>query len=191
MKNTQLLQIGVVGSMHDSKIQKGNLDLAKKLGKEIAQSKQLLMFGHEGDCDSISQMAARSCEENGGKTVAFLWGTNKQTGPFQAIRISTGMARGGAREAVFINSCDVIIAIGGGSGTLTEMCIAYQSGIPIIAIQNTGGWSNQLANKFMDSRKRMKILSATDAREAVKMALRLKSKSHPSPQAQALSAPPC
>ena len=78
---------------------------------------------------------------------------------------------GGGREFTLINSCDVIIAISGGSGTLTEMAIAYQANIPIITIDKFGGWSKKLSNTYIDKRKRLKCLSASTPEEALNMAL--------------------
>ena len=65
----------------------------------------------------------------------------------------------------------MIIAISGGSGTLTELAIAYQADIPMIVIGNTGGWSDRLANQYFDNRKRRLVLKANTAEEAINMAI--------------------
>jgi hypothetical protein len=81
------------------------------------------------------------------------------------------MERGGGREFVLVNSCDVIIAVSGGSGTLTEIAIAYQSNIPMIVIKNTGGWSDKLSDTYLDNRKRLLIQGVDTAKEAVEKAI--------------------
>jgi uncharacterized protein (TIGR00725 family) len=68
-------------------------------------------------------------------------------------------------------SCDAIIAISGGSGTLTEIAIAYQANIPTIVMNGTGGWAERLADEYLDARKRRITLSANTAKEAVDIAL--------------------
>ena len=73
-------------------------------------------------------------------------------------------------------SCDVIIAIGGGSGTLTEIAVAYQAGIPIITISNVEGWAKKLSNQFLDDRKRLKCIEATSPEDAVKKAIEVAKK---------------
>ena len=78
---------------------------------------------------------------------------------------------GGGREFVLVNSCDAIIAISGGSGTLTEMAIAYQANIPIITIDRFNGWSKKMSNKYFDNRKRLKCLSASTPSEALDIVL--------------------
>ena len=74
---------------------------------------------------------------------------------------------GGGREFVLVNSCDAIIAISGGSGTLTEMAIAYQSNIPIVVMGGTGGWAEKIGGTHMDSRNRIMAEIATTPKEAV------------------------
>lgn len=166
------LQIGVMGSMSDVQLEDAVKKLAKEVGKEIAKSNSLLVFGFEGDFDSFSTIAAREAEENGGNTVAFVWGPSKMNlGKLNSLQVVTGQARGGGREFSLVLSCDAIICIGGGSGTLTEIAMAYQAGIPIIVIKNTGGWSQKLEGTFLDDRKRIKILSTKNAKEAVDLIL--------------------
>lgn len=71
--------------------------------------------------------------------------------------IATGLERGGGREFSLVLSCDAIIAISGGSGTLNEIVVAYQANIPVIAVAGTGGWADKLAGEYIDGRKRLKI----------------------------------
>lgn len=167
------LQIGVMGSMADSGLAENAKNMAKELGAEIAKRNAVLVFGFEGDFDSFSTIAAREAEENRGNTVAFVWDSSKMDlGKLNSLQIVTGQARGGGREFSLVLSCDAIVCIGGGSGTLTEIAMAYQAGIPIVVLENTGGWSQKLADTFLDDRKRMKILSAKNAKGAVDLILK-------------------
>jgi uncharacterized protein (TIGR00725 family) len=92
--------------------------------------------------------------------------------------ITAGMGRGGGREFVLVSSCDAIICLNGGSGTLTEMAIAYQANIPIVTIKNTGGWSERLAGTFIDQRQRVRIEIAETPESAVTMAIQAASTVH-------------
>ena len=67
----------------------------------------------------------------------------------------------------------MIITIGGGSGTLNEIVVAYQAGIPVVVLKDSGGWSDKLAETYLDDRKRFKIKSARTPREAAELAIRL------------------
>lgn len=160
--------------MEDIRIIPSLKRLAKLIGKEIALSGVVLVFGLEGDHNSLPQIAAKSAELNGGKTIAFIWGRQKQSPiDLNSFQIITGQARGGGREYSLVLSCDAVICIGGGSGTLTEIAMAYQVGIPIIVLKKTGGWSEKLAGQFLDQRKRLKIIGVKTAKEAVTTALQL------------------
>lgn len=168
------IQIGVIGSMADIKLDESLKQLAKDVGQEIAKNNAILVFGFEEDFDSLSLIAAKSAEEAGGKTIAFVCGSKKyDLKRLNSLQIVTGQNRGGGREFSLVLSCDAIISIAGGSGTLTEIAMAYQRGIPTIVLQNSGGWSQKLANKFLDERKRQKVVGANTAKEAVVMALKL------------------
>ncbi len=169
------LQIGIIGSMADKEQSTKNIELSKKIGRLLARKNVTLMFGFEGDFSSLSQIAAKEASDHKGSTVAFLWGKDQKFDlkiPNCTI-ISTGQIRGGGRELALVLSCDALIAISGGSGTLTEICFAYQADVPIITLKNTGGWSNKLADQFLDERKRGKIHGVTTAEEAVRLAIQL------------------
>lgn len=170
------LQIGVMGSAADLKYSKGVEGLAFSLGREVARTDSILVYGAEKDYDSLSTAAARGAKSAGGFTVGITYGKGKKIwggGGDTDVIIATGIERGGGREFVLVNSCDAIIAVSGGSGTLTEMAIAYQLGIPVVALVGTGGWAAKLAGKYIDERKRFKIVSTKTAPEAVRKAVAL------------------
>lgn len=167
------LQIGVMGSAADLNYSKNTESIAAKLGTQIAESGNTLIFGAEKDYDSLSTIANRSAKQAGGITVGITYGKKTPVWDTPTVLIATGVDRGGGREFSLVLSCDVIICIGGGSGTLTEMLIAYQANIPIVVIDNTGGWSQQLANSYLDNRKRLRIELASTPEKAVEMAIKL------------------
>src|SRR3989344_864657 len=176
MNKIKKIQIGVMGSAQDLKYSNVLRDLAQELGKEIALSGNIVVYGAEKDYDSLSTQAAKVAKEAGGTTVGVTYGKSKgiwEKEGFTDILIVTGLERGGGREFVLVNSCDSIIAISGGSGTLTEMAIAYQSNIPIVVMAEAGGWSEKLAGTYIDSRNRIKAEIATTAKEGVTKALEL------------------
>ncbi len=122
---------------------------------------------------SLSYFAARAAKERNGTTMAVAIGRART--PFfdqsAASFIVYSEGSGGAlREVVFINSADAVISIGGGSGTLTEISIAYMNYIPIVSMRNSGGWSDKLIGTYLDERKKFKIAGATTALEAVTIA---------------------
>ncbi|XOU93934.1 MAG: hypothetical protein ACNFW9_03740 [Candidatus Kerfeldbacteria bacterium] len=173
------IQIGVIGSGADLKYSSEVEKSAFELGRLIAKSKNITVFGAEKDYDSLSTAASRGAKQQGGLTVGVTYGVKKDIWDKDGntdIIIVTGLERGGGREFVLVNSCDVIISVSGGSGTLTEIAIGYQLNIPIVALIGTGGWTDKLVGTFLDSRKRLKILSARTPAEAVNMAIKVVNK---------------
>ncbi len=168
------LQIGVMGSAADLSYDDTTQEIAEEIGKLIAESGAVLMFGAEKDCDSLSTAACRGAKQAGGLTVGITYGKGKDIWEAESadIVIASGLARGGGRETTLVLSCDVVIAICGGSGTLTELAIAYQADIPMVALIGMGGWSEKLAGEYIDDRKRRRVYAAATAGEAVQIALR-------------------
>jgi uncharacterized protein (TIGR00725 family) len=192
MENVPLrqLQIGVMGSAQDLNYSKTLEERAEEVGMWIAKAGAILIFGAEKDYDSLSTAASRGALKAGksvvtvqqvygpqqlvkGLTVGFTYGKGKDVYQNSDIISVTGMERGGGREFVLAGSCDCLIAISGGSGTLNELVVAYQLGIPMVALRNSGGWSEKLADQYFDARKRLLVAGADTPKDAVERAFAL------------------
>lgn len=165
-------QIGVMGSCADLRYSKRIETLAEQVGEEIAKANAVLLFGAEKDLDSLSAAACRGAKRFNGLAIGITYGSsiNGVVEQQADALVTAGMGRGGGREFVLVSSCDTIICLNGGSGTLTEIAIAYQANIPIIVLAGTGGWSERLADTFLDERARVLIQAALDPIDAVKRA---------------------
>ena len=172
------LQIGIMGSAADLKYSDEALAFAKELGKLIAESINILVYGAEKEYTSLSTEAAKVDTKNGGITIGVAGGKSKKIfGKFRpTVLINSGLEIGGGREFTLVLSCDVIIAISGGSGTLTEMAIAYQAGIPIIVVDKFGGWAEKLSDKYLDDRNRLKCVRVSSPKEALDKAIEITNK---------------
>ncbi len=167
------LQIGVMGSMADLKYSEKAQLCAEQIGELIAEQNGILFFGAEKDADSLSTAACRGAKRKGGLTVGITYGKGKNIWQKDTdIILPTGLERGGGRETVLVLACDAIITLSGGSGTLTEIAVAYQADIPMVALEGFGGWSDELSGQFIDKRNRRKVLSAKTPDEAVKIAFK-------------------
>ena len=166
-------QIGVMGSAADLAYASEVEQAAYEVGKRIAETGNILFFGAEKDSDSLSTAACRGAKDAGGLTVGITYGKGKDVWEKEAdIIIPCGLDRGGGRETVLVTGCDAVIAISGGSGTLTELAIAYQADIPMVALTGYGGWADTLADTYIDARKRRLTFGANSADTAVAIALR-------------------
>jgi len=145
-----------MGSAADLWYENQTSELAFEIGKIIASLGHVMVYGAEKDSDSLSTSAARGAKSEWwivmwvtyGKTPDVWWEMQELTD----CMVCTGMERWGGREFVLVSSCDAIIAVGGGSGTLNEMTIAYQKKIPIFVMKWTGGWADKLADQYIDDR---------------------------------------
>ena len=166
------LQIGVMGSCADLAYSRDMAKLAERIGELIAERDGILVFGAEKDLDSLSTAACRGAKRRGGLTVAITYGKGKDIIESDAdVIIPCGLERGGGREFVLVLACDAVIAISGGSGTLTELAIAYQADIPMIALRGSGGWADRLVGTYFDDRRRRLVLAAATPEEAVELAI--------------------
>jgi uncharacterized protein (TIGR00725 family) len=170
-------QIGVFGSVSDLKYSNDVADKAAEVGRLLAKQGATVMFGAEKDFDSLPAVAARAAKSVGGLTIGITYGKGLTTYTDDAtVVIATGLERGGGREFSLALSCDAIICISGGSGTINEIAVAYQANIPMVALTGTGGWTDQLAGQYLDPRQRVKLERAQSPEEAVKKAILLAKK---------------
>ena len=86
--------------------------------------------------------------------------------PFVDIALPTGL--GLARNVLVVASADAVIAIGGRSGTLSEIALAWQLGRPVIAIDGHGGWAAELAGRAVDDRRTDTVRAVSSVAEAVR-----------------------
>lgn len=166
------LQIGVIGSCSDLDYSAAAADFAAELGQLIARAKATLVFGAEKDCNSLPTIAAAAAKKAGGETIGVTYekGLDIFDTSAATVVIATGLVRGGGRETSLMLSCDVVVAISGGSGTLNEICVAYQANIPVVLATGFGGWCDKLAGTYLDDRMRYKFLGAATPREVLALA---------------------
>ncbi|OGL45333.1 MAG: TIGR00725 family protein [Candidatus Schekmanbacteria bacterium RBG_16_38_11] len=144
------LQIGVIGAGECSA---KDYKIAYEVGREIANAGAVLVCG---GLVGIMEGACKGAKENKGVTVGILPGDSKKdANPYVDISIVTSLSH--ARNNLVVRSSDVIIAIKGGYGTLSEIAIALKIGKKVIGI-DTWDVSEE-------------IIQATDAKDAVRKVL--------------------
>lgn len=78
-----------------------------------------------------------------------------QRNPHPASVVRTNL--GTMRNHLVVRSADLVVAVSGGAGTLSELAIAWQERKPIAALRGVGGWSDKLAGTTLDHRSRPAI----------------------------------
>ena len=103
---------------------------ARRVGAGIARAGGVLVCGGLG---GVMEGACRGAREAGGETVGVLPGPDKASAnPYVSMPIVTDL--GHARNVLIVRTSDLIIAVSGGYGTLSEISIALKLGKPIIGL---------------------------------------------------------
>jgi uncharacterized protein (TIGR00725 family) len=177
------LKIGVMGGATGI-ISQAHLKKAHDLGRAIAKSGSVVITGA---CPGLPLAAACGAKQEGGTVVGISPGLSldehvyKYESPteFHDVLIFTGSGLMG-REVVNIRSSDIVIIIGGRSGTLGELAIAYDEGKLIGVLTGTGGISDLVAEILTACAKETGSHVVYDAspRQLVKKLLRVYRTSH-------------
>ncbi len=167
------MKIAVIGSSLSQGYTEEQSAMAMEIARELASRGHTLLYGSERNMPSLPQQVAAGMRQHGGSTIAIAHGAARSAfhDPAAAsLVIYTDCGGGAGREVVLINSADAVISLGGGSGTLAEIAIAYMNFIPVVSLSNSGGWSKKLAGTLLDNRKKFLIGDARTAREAIDQA---------------------
>ena len=141
--------------------------IAYEVGNEIAKTGSVLISGGLG---GVMKAACKGAHDSGGITVGIIPQDNvSYANEFCDIVIPTGM--GHTRDFLTALSADGVIVIGGGAGTLTEICAAYMHKKPIAAIKNSGDVAEKFSDQYIDHRKNVKIEGFDSVKDAVKYIL--------------------
>lgn len=160
--------IGVIGM--DGEISEEVRRIAEEIGRDIAKRKAVLVCGGKG---GVMEAAAKGAKEKGGTTIGILPGRSRtEANPYIDVAIPTGIGR--ARNLIVVNCSDVVIAISGGPGTLSEAGLALAERKHVIAIRTSGGVAALLAGKTIGDRT---VIVVESPKKAVEKAFELLEKS--------------
>jgi uncharacterized protein (TIGR00725 family) len=136
------IRIGVMGSA-GGEFAPALQKLCRRLGRAIAERGCCLLTGA---CPGLPQEVVLGTQEIGGHVIGISPGASLKEhvetydSPYQEydFLIFTGLGLMG-RELVNIRSSDIVVVVGGRSGTLGEFAIAYEEGKLIGVLTGTGG----------------------------------------------------
>lgn len=137
--------------------------IAYAVGKEVARSGSVLITGGLG---GVMKAASHGASDAGGLVVGIIPQDDASfANEYCDIVIPSGL--GLARDFLNALAADGVIIVGGGSGTLSEMCAAYMHKKPMVALKDSGGTAKKFADQYLDHRQVVKIIGVDTPEEAV------------------------
>ncbi|MEO0279089.1 MAG: TIGR00725 family protein [candidate division WOR-3 bacterium] len=121
--------MGVIGAYQATPLDR---ELAYRFGYLVGSKGYVLICG---GLSGVMEEAARGAKEAGGVTIGVVPGYSRfDANPYIDFSIATGM--GHARNIIIVATSDVVVAIGGEYGTLTEIGFALKLGKPVISLRS-------------------------------------------------------
>jgi uncharacterized protein (TIGR00725 family) len=158
--------IAVVGSdVDDIHLSASALVIAEQIGRGIAQRGGILICGGRG---GVMEAACKGAKENHGVTVGILPKAKEEANGFVDIPIPTGL--GMRRNFLVAYTADVVIAIGGRWGTLSEISFAMIFRKPVVLVQGTGGVVDELVQGNLMRESEIQWIVARSSEDAVEKA---------------------
>ena len=135
---------------------------AEEVGRRLAEAGAVVVCGGHG---GVMAAVAKGAAEAGGTVLGILPGSDRAEGnPYLTVALPTGM--GELRNGLIVRAADVVIAVEGEFGTLSEIALALKIGRPVIGL---GTWHlSKERHTFADP-----IVRAATPEAAVTEALRL------------------
>src|SRR3954452_20158339 len=107
-----------------------DLHAAGDVGRRIADAGGIVVCG---GLRGVMEAACRGARSADGITVGLLPGADPgDANPFVSVAIPTGI--GELRNGLVVRAADVVIAIGGEWGTLSEIALAIKNGTPVVGL---------------------------------------------------------
>ena len=107
-------------------------ELAYRTGRLAAERSWIVVCGGMG---GVMEAASRGARDGGGMVIGILPGISRTEGnSYLSIAIPTGL--GEARNAVIARTADVLIAVGGEYGTLSEIALGRKMGKPVVSLRS-------------------------------------------------------
>jgi uncharacterized protein (TIGR00725 family) len=105
-------------------------ECAEAVGRGLAIAGAYVVCGGLG---GVMAAACRGASDAGGLSVGILPGTDRAAAnEWVSVAIPTGL--GELRNGLVVRAADVLIAVGGAHGTLSEIALALRTGVPVLGI---------------------------------------------------------
>ncbi len=145
--------------------------LAAQLGRCLVDAGfRVLTGGLGGVMEAASRGARSSSRHRDGDVIGVLPGYRAEAAnPHVDIAICTGL--GHARNVLCAASGDVVLAVAGNSGTLSEIALAWTLGKPVACVGHAEGWALTLAKEDLASSGTVRLAGPFSPADAVAWSL--------------------
>jgi uncharacterized protein (TIGR00725 family) len=122
----------IVGVIGGARIDEDTRALAYDVGRLIAERDAILVCGGLG---GVMEAACQGAYEHDGITIGILpTDDTYEANPYVQVPVATGFGIG--RNVVIARTADVLIAVGGSYGTLSEIALALNIGKRVVHLQS-------------------------------------------------------
>jgi uncharacterized protein (TIGR00725 family) len=105
---------------------------AEEVGERLARAGAIVINGGRG---GVMAAASRGAHRAGGIVVGLLPGSDRATAnEWVTVALPTGL--GELRNGLVVRAADVVVAVGGAYGTLSEIALALAAGVPVLGLDS-------------------------------------------------------
>ncbi len=123
-----MVRVSVVG--RGGEIDAGLRTKSEEVGREVGRRGHTLVCGGLG---GVMEAACRGARQEDGETIGVLPGDEPDAAnPYVDCAVATGL--GEMRNALVVKNGDVVVALSGGYGTLSEVALALKTGVPVVGV---------------------------------------------------------
>lgn len=158
---------GIIGP-NTSGCSKELYDFGVELGSRISSHNSIVLCGGMGGfMEAVCKGVKQSDKTFDGQTIGILPDSlpDKANG-YIDVTIATGIWI--ARNVIIVNSSDIIIAAGGGAGTLSEIAFAWQQKKTVLCVTLFEGWAKTFSGKNLDDRTEGLLIPVNSIDEIIK-----------------------
>jgi uncharacterized protein (TIGR00725 family) len=123
--------VAVVGASQPTPAQ---AQAAEEVGSRLAGHRAIVVTGGRG---GVMAAASRGASRAGGVVVGILPGEDRgAANEWVGVALPTGL--GEMRNGLVVRAADVVVAVGGAYGTLSEIALALARGTPVVGFDTWG-----------------------------------------------------
>lgn len=157
----------VVSVIGDARLDdQGRVEDVRRIGAALVEAGfRLVTGGMGGVMEAVAYGARHSPHWQDGLIIGIVPSyRTSEANPWCDIVIPSGLQL--ARNVLVVACADVVVAIGGGAGTLSELALAHQLGKPTIAF-GAHGWAGRVAGELLDHRAKEPVRGCTSVEDVI------------------------